>query len=253
MKRILQAFQEKWPYYFLEVLVIMIGILGAFSLNTWNGNRINKNKELTYLLNLNEEFKSNLEETQSGVERSYGFEYLNELLLNVLTTDTIVDANLLAVAIEYSFIISLPAVKNNIWQDLVSSGNISIISSSDLRFKISEYFNEVERRTDWYRNSQQHSAFDLHKEMAKVLPWKDRNAALDQLLAVGNGSAFQLPERISVDFNFMKKKLGTLPDLEAKISSIYMINRLNNYWSENEIAIIHETMELLDQEIDKFR
>lgn len=67
MKRIVSAFKEKWPYYILEVLVIMIGILGAFGLNSWKEERINRTKEKELLIQIKENILRNMEELNSDI------------------------------------------------------------------------------------------------------------------------------------------------------------------------------------------
>ena len=60
MKRIFYTLKEKWPEYILEILVITIGILGAFLLNSWNENYKTREEERVLLLDL----KSDLEKTR---------------------------------------------------------------------------------------------------------------------------------------------------------------------------------------------
>ena len=56
MKKILETLIRKWADYYLEIFVIMIGILGAYSLNSWNEERKERVTELTSLRNLKSEF-----------------------------------------------------------------------------------------------------------------------------------------------------------------------------------------------------
>lgn len=49
MKRILSTLNQKWPEYFLEILVLIIGIWGAFELSNYGENKNRKRDELEIL------------------------------------------------------------------------------------------------------------------------------------------------------------------------------------------------------------
>ena len=67
MKRILSTLKEKWPEYILEILVLVIGIYGAFALDNWNERRKLKLVEIKILKELLADMELNLREIESDL------------------------------------------------------------------------------------------------------------------------------------------------------------------------------------------
>ena len=67
MKRILTTLSQKWPEYLLEFIVIVAGIIGAFMLNSWNDERLERNEEVQILIRVKIDLQNTIDE----------FEFLN--------------------------------------------------------------------------------------------------------------------------------------------------------------------------------
>lgn len=140
MKRILTTLKEKWPEYLLEILVLIIGIYGAFAVDNWNDSRKDRERENAILGQLETEFESNLDQLDQKIEIRNKMLNAAVLLLGYIDdpeSRNIDSANLyIAWTIPYTTF-------DPIVNDLASSGSLRIIQSDSLKQMLSIWTSQI--------------------------------------------------------------------------------------------------------------
>ena len=142
MKRILNTLKEKWPEYILEILVITVGIFGAFLLNSWNDKVKSRNQQAAFLTNI----LSNLEEDKVQLDSLVKF--AGDVIER---TDKLIDSyKKQKLDVDYATSsLGLMAIEKNFngyrsgMDALVNSGLIELMPT-DLRFELELYYEKSE-------------------------------------------------------------------------------------------------------------
>ncbi len=87
MKRFLTTLKDKWPEYLLEIIVLIVGIYGAFALDNWNERLNNNEQENIYLIDLKSDIQSDIETLD------YFIKYNSDIISSTDTIRQILEAN----------------------------------------------------------------------------------------------------------------------------------------------------------------
>lgn len=135
-----------------EILLVVIGILIALSINNWNDRRKTKNDETSALLNLREDFEFNLSSIENLIkttnsEIEVGLKVLENTGNKFKTSSNIhLDSMLIPIANHQLYF-----SQNGFLTDLINSGKIGIIENDSLRVSLSSWGQTIE---ELYRKEQ---------------------------------------------------------------------------------------------------
>ena len=130
MKRLLLTLSQKWPEYLLEILVLIIGIYGAFALEEWNEQRKETSAKSALIENLSEEFRNNLTQIDIVLSNDRLAVAVSLKLMELIKTkdwSQLSDSSFSGVGRLYSFDPSIGVLRS-----AISSGEIQLLSNKRL-------------------------------------------------------------------------------------------------------------------------
>jgi len=138
--------ENKFSKYLLyaigEIILVVIGILIALQINTWNNTNIDRQKEKEYLNNLIEDLKTQTNLINTQIKHEANMRLNCEKALRQLNAKNINGDSItvyLGNITRRTFVVNDPT-----FQDLISSGNILLIKDNELRKKILSFYQYLE-------------------------------------------------------------------------------------------------------------
>jgi hypothetical protein len=165
MKRILSTLKEKWPEYILEILVITIGIFGAFELANYGENRSLRRAELEILKGCKTELVTDLAEINFNMNELRKSQQALNMILEVLENDGSYHDSLASHFI-YT-LIPIHFVHSTSSFETAKSRGLDIISNADIRNKLIAVYDS---QYDFFLKAEQEELAEVQYNMRHMLP-----------------------------------------------------------------------------------
>jgi hypothetical protein len=140
--------ENKFSKYFVyaigEIVLVVIGILIALSINNWNTRQNNKSQEIEILNELKIEYNGKLKELNEKVNvrnamKESGLKLLNEIQFNNYS----ISIDSLNYHLGITTLTPTYNSTNSVTEELINSGNLYLLSNRELRKLISEWTGEL--------------------------------------------------------------------------------------------------------------
>ncbi|WP_424962543.1 DUF6090 family protein [Ekhidna sp.] len=154
MKKLFSTFKQKWAEYFLEILVITIGILGAFLLNNWNQNSLEENVQKLTIERLIEDVKS---DTARFAYLDYRLEDRVKRCDSVLSLFKDLSNKENRLSMISVHLINFFLVESNFttYDEMLNTGRLYSMDDAKLRSSIINYYRDVKKWSTYIERDNQ--------------------------------------------------------------------------------------------------
>lgn len=226
-----------------EILLVVIGILIALQVNNWNEGRKDRIQERKFLIRLEAELATDIENITNSINANKHRMQRAEFLMASINHPQIAEdsATYFIQSIEYAGYTNNPIVSDNTFEEIKSSGKLSLIRNEKLRSALQEYYSWTSERGQYSFILQDNQLNYLHMRQGILLP--------EQQISMGS---FRPTEHYSQEeakqvYERMMKKPGFLEFLPFVIQS--QVRTGESFEDIKQEAIDLKT--LIDKEIQK--
>ena len=172
LRRVVEhAKTQNWFAAALDFLIVVIGVFVALEVANWNQARQDRQEERRYYGQLLVDLRSDLQTFSRAERQADKHDEAAQLVIDRLggKTPSQVSPGRMAAAIHYAGFIYIPYASRGTYNELVSTGNLRLLRSPELKSEIANYYAtfEVNRQWDGLLRDQQS---DYWSETAGVLP-----------------------------------------------------------------------------------
>lgn len=144
LKRMSAALRARdWTAVAIEFAIVVLGIFVALQADNWNQRRLNRQLEQVYLARLADETRDNLKSLNQAEKL---FEAKIHFILNLpemaLEEAFKKDPQAFMTEVDYSSWVSIGDLRSETYQELESSGRLSLLRDSNLRSAIASNLND---------------------------------------------------------------------------------------------------------------
>jgi len=199
-----------------EIILVVIGILIALSINNWSNNKQLRHTEQAYLLSLQSEFKTNLKKIEETIAEN------ETLIKNIEQMLTLFDGNIRDTISDKKVSDIIYSVFGNsvtyqpskgVLTDIISSGNLNLIQNEQLRQHLASFEGSLD-----IVKFQEIGINSAKEEMISLL---NKNGSILKVL-IHRGLNF---EHQSISDTVNNKNLFSLTEFENNLLNYYLSSR----------------------------
>jgi len=241
-----RKFQLNWRYAIGEFSIVVLGVLAAFWVENWNSERKDQLLERQYIQSLLGDLRSDSKSIDYAMQMTEMYAQSGLAVLKSIKEKSFdLPPAEFAKAVSRSGFLVFPTHSRRTINDLMSTGNLRIIESEDVRTGIADYYATIDGARQFHHNWREYQ-IHLGKILPEVISFEARQVASnfdqdtvapwvqqDDIVSIGEATA--ILERVSMH-----------PNAGPAIENMVRVQTINYRYTSDVKKHLRELVETLE-------